>query len=250
MTAGDVVLVKADTARAYSASSIRCIRDCDLYTRIRMRGVLFPKSGVDVAGEPGGPMPILSGGDSIRTVLWIDGTRDAALEQHEAYAEDFVWATGITLALAALVLVIRRPAVGRALASATVVSSLMVAGLGVRVGLSHSRRQPMNVPELPEPEDMITQYDAGQLDQAELNRQICRHLASLYQLKEVDLVVMNCLLRDMAAVAAELNLERPSDELRQRLKDWIRQAQSGRSDAQPPAPAADAEVPSSPVDEV
>jgi hypothetical protein len=64
---------------------------------------------------------------------------DAALEQHEAYAEDFVWATGITLALAALVLVIRRPAVGRALASATVVSSLMVAGLGVRVGHAGGR---------------------------------------------------------------------------------------------------------------
>ena len=57
------------------------------------------------------------------------------------------------------------------------------------------------------------------------------------------------LLRDMAAVAAELNLERPSDELRQRLKDWIRQAQSGRSDHQPPVDA-DADVSSSPVDEV
>lgn len=78
---GDVVLVKADSTRAYSASSIRCIRDCDLYTRVRLRGVLFPKSGVHVAGEPGGPMPILSGGDSIRTVLWVSGTRDVTLER-------------------------------------------------------------------------------------------------------------------------------------------------------------------------
>ena len=78
---GDVVLVKADTARVYGASSLRCIRDCDRYTRVQLRGVLFPKSGVDIAGEPGGPMPILSGGDSIRTVLWITGTRDATLER-------------------------------------------------------------------------------------------------------------------------------------------------------------------------
>jgi uncharacterized membrane protein len=42
----------------------------------------------------------------------------AALEQHEAYAEQFVWATGFTLVLAGLVLVSRRPAVAHSLIAA------------------------------------------------------------------------------------------------------------------------------------
>ncbi|MFN0150672.1 MAG: right-handed parallel beta-helix repeat-containing protein [bacterium] len=78
---GDVVLVKADTALAYSSNSYRCIRECDLESNIFLRGVLFPKSGVNVAGEEGGPLPILSGGDSIRTVLWVDGTRHTTIER-------------------------------------------------------------------------------------------------------------------------------------------------------------------------
>ncbi len=78
---GDVVLVKADSADAYSTNSYRCIRDCGRETHIFLRGVLFPKSGVNVAGEEGGPLPILSGGDSIRTVLWVDGTRHTTIER-------------------------------------------------------------------------------------------------------------------------------------------------------------------------
>jgi hypothetical protein len=76
---GDVVVVKSDTTRTYGDSSLRCISDCSRPTRVSLRGVLFPKSGVSIEGEAGGPMPILSGGDSIRTVLWVDGTRNAAI---------------------------------------------------------------------------------------------------------------------------------------------------------------------------
>lgn len=79
--AGDVVLVKADSGRAYASSSYRCIRECDRESHIFLRGVLFPKSGVSVVGESGGPLPILSGGDSIRTVLWVDGTRNTTIER-------------------------------------------------------------------------------------------------------------------------------------------------------------------------
>lgn len=58
----------------------------------------------------------------------------SALHQHEAFADQFVWAAGFTLVLAGLVLLVRRPRAARALASAVVVSTLVVAALGLRVG--------------------------------------------------------------------------------------------------------------------
>ena len=60
--------------------------------------------------------------------------QESALHQHEALADQFVWAGGFTLLLAGLVLVVRRPTAARALASAVVVSTLVVAALGLRVG--------------------------------------------------------------------------------------------------------------------
>ena len=59
---------------------------------------------------------------------------EAALEQHEELAEQFVWATGGTLLLACLVLVFRRPAAARALAAATVMGTIAVTASAVRVG--------------------------------------------------------------------------------------------------------------------
>ena len=59
---------------------------------------------------------------------------DTALEQHEELAEQFVWATGGTLLLAGLVLVLRRPAAARALATATVLGTVVVTASAVRVG--------------------------------------------------------------------------------------------------------------------
>ena len=59
---------------------------------------------------------------------------DAALEHHEALAEQFVWATGATLVVAALVLVLRRPAAARALAAATVAGTIVVTASAIRVG--------------------------------------------------------------------------------------------------------------------
>jgi uncharacterized membrane protein len=58
----------------------------------------------------------------------------AALERHEEYAEQFVWATGLTLMTAALVLVARRRAVAHALALATVAGSVVVGAAAIRVG--------------------------------------------------------------------------------------------------------------------
>jgi hypothetical protein len=82
----------------------------------------------------------------------------------------------------------------------------------------------MSTPQLPDPNDLFTQYDTGQIDQRELNRQFCRHLSVLYNLKELDLLIVNGLLQDMAAVAAELQLDRPSEAMRQRLKAWVQQS--------------------------
>ena len=60
--------------------------------------------------------------------------QESALHRHEALADQFVWSGGFTLVLAGLVLVVRRPAAVRALASGVVASTLVVAALGLRVG--------------------------------------------------------------------------------------------------------------------
>ena len=59
---------------------------------------------------------------------------DAALERHEEYAEQFVWAVGLTLVAAVLVLAFRKPALVRAMAVATVAGSLVVLAAAIRVG--------------------------------------------------------------------------------------------------------------------
>ncbi|HWR17508.1 MAG TPA: hypothetical protein VN577_21955 [Terriglobales bacterium] len=58
---------------------------------------------------------------------------ERAIETHEAFAEQFVWAVGMTLAVGVLVL-IPQSRVARALAIATVAGTFAVAGLAVRVG--------------------------------------------------------------------------------------------------------------------
>ncbi len=60
--------------------------------------------------------------------------RESAIEEHEEFAEQFVWATGITLLLAGFVPVFRNPTISRALAAAVVLATVAVAGLGLRVG--------------------------------------------------------------------------------------------------------------------
>lgn len=59
---------------------------------------------------------------------------EPALETHEELAEQFVWATGITLLPAALVLVLRRPGAVRVLTGVTVIGTLLVAIAAARVG--------------------------------------------------------------------------------------------------------------------
>jgi uncharacterized membrane protein len=59
---------------------------------------------------------------------------EPALETHEELAEQFLWATGITLLPAALVLILRRPGAVRALAGMTVIGTLLVAAAAMRVG--------------------------------------------------------------------------------------------------------------------
>ena len=64
---------------------------------------------------------------------------EAALEQHEAYAAQFVWAIGATLVLATLVLAFRGGAAARALTLATVAGTVVVAASAVRVGHAGGR---------------------------------------------------------------------------------------------------------------
>ena len=63
----------------------------------------------------------------------------AALEQHEALAEQFVWATAGTLLLAGLVLLFRKPAMRRTLTVATIAGTVVVAASAVRAGRAGGR---------------------------------------------------------------------------------------------------------------
>jgi hypothetical protein len=60
--------------------------------------------------------------------------QESAIAVHEEAAEQFAWASGGTLLLAALVLVFRRREVSGPLTAGVVVATLAVAGLGLRVG--------------------------------------------------------------------------------------------------------------------
>jgi uncharacterized membrane protein len=59
---------------------------------------------------------------------------EMALETHEEYAEQFLWATGLTLALAASALVVRRKSLIKGLTAMTALGTLGVAGAAMRVG--------------------------------------------------------------------------------------------------------------------
>jgi uncharacterized membrane protein len=59
---------------------------------------------------------------------------DTAIERHEEYAEQFVWAVGLTLVAAVLVVAFRKPALVHAMAAVTVVGSLVVVAAAIRVG--------------------------------------------------------------------------------------------------------------------
>jgi hypothetical protein len=59
---------------------------------------------------------------------------EAALSTHEAAAEQFVWATGLTLILIGLVPVVRRPMATRTLTAASVAATLVVTAMAIRVG--------------------------------------------------------------------------------------------------------------------
>ena len=60
--------------------------------------------------------------------------RESALHAHEELADQFVWAGGVTLVLAGLVLGVWRPAAARTLAAGVVAGTVVVAGMGLRVG--------------------------------------------------------------------------------------------------------------------
>lgn len=59
---------------------------------------------------------------------------EAAIATHEALAEQFLWITGITLVVAAAVLVLRQPMPVRVGTVATVLCAFLVTGAALRVG--------------------------------------------------------------------------------------------------------------------
>jgi hypothetical protein len=77
--------------------------------------------------------------------------------------------------------------------------------------------------DLPTPDDLAAQYEAGQIDLEAAFLLLLQHVRLLYQLKEVDILVMNGLLQDVEVITAALKLERPSAATRMRLLEWVRQ---------------------------
>ncbi len=59
---------------------------------------------------------------------------ETAIDTHEEYAEQFLWVTAATLALAGSVLVVKRPGAIRGLATATVLGTVLITGMAIRVG--------------------------------------------------------------------------------------------------------------------
>jgi hypothetical protein len=78
---------------------------------------------------------------------------------------------------------------------------------------------------LPTPDELNDQYEAGQIDLETAFKLSLRHLSLLYQLKEVDILVLNGLLQDVRAIAEELKLHQPSAAMRLRLLEWVKQAE-------------------------
>jgi hypothetical protein len=78
---------------------------------------------------------------------------------------------------------------------------------------------------LPSPDEIDAQYEAGQIDLETAFKLSLLHLSLLYKLKEIDILVLNGLLRDVQAIAEELKMHRPSAALRLRLLEWVKQAE-------------------------
>jgi hypothetical protein len=93
---------------------------------------------------------------------------EAAIERHEEYAEQFVWAAGATLILAALVLVFRKPPLMQALSAAAVAGTIVVAAAAVRVG--HAGGQLVYVHNAAAAYSSGTQADSGGPDSREDRR--------------------------------------------------------------------------------
>jgi hypothetical protein len=83
----------------------------------------------------------------------------------------------------------------------------------------------MTKDSLPTPDELTEQYKAGQIDHDTAFLLALQHLSLLYKLKEVDLLVLNGLLRDVQAIAEELKMHRPSAAMRLRLLEWVKQAE-------------------------
>jgi pimeloyl-ACP methyl ester carboxylesterase len=100
--------------------------------RVRSRGAWIAVIALQVVLLGGGLVAMNTGEreeDRVERVV-----PDSAIERHEEYAEQFVWAAGLTLVTALLVPTFRKPAVVHAMAALTVMGTLLVAAAAIRVG--------------------------------------------------------------------------------------------------------------------
>jgi uncharacterized membrane protein len=100
--------------------------------RVRPRGAWVAVIGLQAVLLGGGLVAMNSGEREEERVERV--VPDVAIERHEEYAEQFVWAVGLTLVAAVLVPAFRKPALVHSMAAATVVGSLVVVAAAIRVG--------------------------------------------------------------------------------------------------------------------
>jgi hypothetical protein len=79
--------------------------------------------------------------------------------------------------------------------------------------------------DLLSPDELTRLYKAGEADLELLVLQTLRHVLVLQGLNEMQRIVLDGLLRDVKVIAEELDIDRPSEASRARLKTWIWQVE-------------------------
>jgi hypothetical protein len=76
------------------------------------------------------------------------------------------------------------------------------------------------------PDELTRLYKAGEIDLETLTLETLRHVMLLQGINELQQIILHGLLADVKAIAEALEMERPSEASRARLKAWIRLAET------------------------
>jgi hypothetical protein len=79
--------------------------------------------------------------------------------------------------------------------------------------------------DLLSPDELTRRYKAGEIDLETLTLETLHHILVLQAINELQKIVLDGLLKDVKAIAEALDIDRPSEASRARLKAWIRQVE-------------------------